>query len=87
MTWERKEFCANSSDGLNVCLHTLVHSALKMSKMLNYAGNSESKEVLLIMKRQVKLCPEFVGSLYYLRDKILWVRELSFHPEGQIITI
>ena len=44
-------------------------------------------EVLLIMKRQVKLCPAFVGSLYYLRDKILWVRELSFHPEGQIITI
>ena len=44
-------------------------------------------EVLLIMKWQVKLCPTFVGSLYYLRDKILWVKELSFQPEGQILTI
>ena len=81
MTWERKEFCANSSDGLNVCLHTLVHSALKM---LNYANVIE---VLLIMKWQVKLCPAFVGSQKTHWDKILWVRELSFHPEGQMITI
>ena len=54
MTWERKEFCANSSDGLNVCLHTLVHSALKM---LNYAGNSECNRSLVNYEMTSKIVP------------------------------
>lgn len=57
MTWERKEFCANSSDGLNVCLHTLVHSALKISKMLNYAGNSECNRSLVNYEMTSKIVP------------------------------
>ena len=58
MTWERKEFCANSSDGLNVCLFTyLVHSALKMSKMLSYAGNSECYRSLVNYEMTSKIVP------------------------------